>query len=94
MQSKFFDLLRQQTLLTFKIQRFMKIRKIYKESSKLEDFSKDRVQINMSWNEWKKIRCFIDFVRWELPQNSRLQKQAQNLNNCIKNAQELEPIWD
>ena len=72
----------------------MKIRKIYKESTSLTDLSKDRVHLNLSWNEWNKLRNFIDFVRWELPKDSRLQKQAQNLNNCIKNAQELESIWD
>lgn len=71
----------------------MKITRIYKESTSLEDMSKDRIQLDLSWNEWRKLENFIDFVRWELPRNSRLQKQAQNLNNCIKYAQELDSIW-
>lgn len=72
----------------------MKIRIIYSEqSSSIEDMSKDRIHLNLSYNEWTKIRDFIDFSRWELPKGSRLQKLAENLNNCLKNAEELTPIW-
>lgn len=71
----------------------MKIRRIYNESSNITDLSKDRIHLNLSYNEWKKIQNFIDFVRWELPKGSRLQKQAENIHNSLMHIQELEPIW-
>lgn len=71
----------------------MKKRMIYKESASVSDMSKDRVHLNLSYQEYMKLWMLIQ-IGTDYIENKVWQKKAENIKRMLAHCEELEPIWD
>lgn len=72
----------------------MKKKFIYWENSEeIENMSKDRVILNLSYSEFRKLEDFINWVEWDLKADSKLRLKARYLVNMFEKAEKLEPEW-
>lgn len=64
----------------------MKITKIYCKSKEIEDLSKDKVRIELSWDEYLKLREILDVSKFNIESNSikKFYKEMKNADTTAK----------